>query len=252
MAELTQVLWIGGPAGAGKTTVARQLARRHGLRWYNSDAHTWEHRDRALALGVELPERGTGSQYYDRWPMVIDDLRALPAAPLVVAEGGLVTPSRVRQRGSAVWLMPSRAEQRRRLEQRHPEGPPPAYLGSWEVLDRQVCGAGVHVVAVDGLTVEQTIAEVERFFQPRIAAGPAATTVPERRELARYANRAIVGQRTSPSARPLHPPADPAALRAAFDCECGAAACTATVTVTVGEAARAIQRPTPALRAADH
>lgn len=252
MAELAQVLWIGGPAGAGKTTVSRQLARRHGLRWYNADAHTWEHRDRALALGVSLPECGTGAQYYDRWPMLIDDLRALPAAPLVVAEGGLVTPDQVRHSERAVWLMPSRAEQRRRLEQRHPGGPPPAYLESWGTVDRQLHEAGVHVVAVDGRTVEQTIAEVERLFQRHIAAGPVATTVPERRDLARYANQAMVGQRTSRSARPLRPPANPAALMLTLDCECGAATCTATFDATVGEAARAIQRPTPALRAAGH
>lgn len=252
MAELTRVLWIGGPAGAGKTTVARQLARRHGLRWYNSDARTWEHRDRAVALGISLPDRGTGSEFYDRWPMVLDDLRALPAAPLVVAEGGLVTPDAVRRRDPAVWLMPSRAEQLRRLRERHPEGPPPTYLRSWRDLDRQLHGSGVPVVAVDGLTVEQTIAEVERLFQPHIEAGPTATTVPERRDLIRYANQAIVRQRTSPSARPLHPPTDPAALSVTFDCECAAPTCTATVTTTVGEAARAIQQPPPSLRAPGH
>jgi adenylate kinase family enzyme len=41
------VLWIGGPPGAGKSTVARHLARRRGLRWYQADTHTWTHRDRA-------------------------------------------------------------------------------------------------------------------------------------------------------------------------------------------------------------
>lgn len=45
------VLWIGGPSGSGKSTAARLLARRHGFRWYSSDTRTWEHRDRALAVG---------------------------------------------------------------------------------------------------------------------------------------------------------------------------------------------------------
>ena len=45
------VVWIGGAPGSGKTTVARRLARRHGLRLYSADTRTWEHRDRALAAG---------------------------------------------------------------------------------------------------------------------------------------------------------------------------------------------------------
>jgi replication-associated recombination protein RarA len=51
--SLPNVLWLGGPPRSGKTTIARRIARRHGLRWYNADAHTWEHRDRALAAGSE-------------------------------------------------------------------------------------------------------------------------------------------------------------------------------------------------------
>jgi predicted kinase len=51
MPALAHVLWLGGPAGSGKTTLAKQITRRHGLRWYCADAHTWEHRDRALRAG---------------------------------------------------------------------------------------------------------------------------------------------------------------------------------------------------------
>lgn len=40
MYGLTHVLWLGGPPGAGKTTLARRLSRRHGLRWHNADART--------------------------------------------------------------------------------------------------------------------------------------------------------------------------------------------------------------------
>jgi hypothetical protein len=102
--ELSNVLWIGGQAGAGKTTAARHLARRHGLRRYSSDTQTWVHRDRALAAGVELPARGPGAEYYDRKPMIIDDLRSLPVAPLIVAEGGQISPAMAKPERQAVWL----------------------------------------------------------------------------------------------------------------------------------------------------
>jgi hypothetical protein len=49
---IAHALWIGGATGAGKTTVARRLAQRWGLRIYSSDNWTWVHRDRAIAAGV--------------------------------------------------------------------------------------------------------------------------------------------------------------------------------------------------------
>jgi cytidylate kinase len=39
--DLSQVLWIGGPSASGKSTVARRVARRNGLRWYSCDTRTW-------------------------------------------------------------------------------------------------------------------------------------------------------------------------------------------------------------------
>ena len=66
MESLRHVLWIGGPAGLGKTTVSRRIARRHGLRWYNADAHTWEHRDRAIREGHAGAIRWEAMSPYER------------------------------------------------------------------------------------------------------------------------------------------------------------------------------------------
>ncbi|GAB3427543.1 P-loop nucleotide/nucleoside kinase family protein [Flindersiella endophytica] len=251
MDDLSNVLWIGGPAGAGKTTVARLLARRHGLRWYNSDARTWIHRDRALAAGVALPPRGPGQAFYDRRPMILSDLRELPAAPLVVAEGGQMTPAMASLGGSAIWLMPSRDEQRRRLAARHPDGAPDAYLRSWDVVREQLDGSGVAELPVDGLSVDETLAELEVFFEPRLTAGPVASTLEERQDLVRYANQAIITQCLSPSTKPLNP-LPPAQIVRDFECECGRADCLAQVTLRAVDAQTLAAAPPPAILAPGH
>jgi shikimate kinase len=238
------IVVIQGGAGSGKTTVARLLARRHGLRWYNADAQTWIHRDRALAAGVSLPPRGNGQRYYDRTPMIVDDLRGLPAWPLVVAEGGQMTPAMASLGGRAIWLMPSQEEQRRRLAERHPSGVPEAYVRSWEVVRRQLDGSGVAELAVDGLSVDETLAEVERFFAPQLAAGPLAETLEERRELSRYANQAIITQCLSPSTKPLNP-APPDQIVRDFECECGQLDCVAQVTLRAVDARAAAEAGDP-------
>jgi hypothetical protein len=253
--ELSNVLWIGGPAGAGKTTVARQLARRHGLRWYNSDTKTWEHRDRALAAGIRLPDRGPGLRHYDRKPMIIDDLRSLPASPLIVADGPL-TPSMADARpeilSQAVWLMPSKDVRYARLRIRHPDGVPSGYLISWEPTVTQLEETTITTIAVDHLTVQETIGEVERVFAPYLAKGPTAASLTERRSLIRYGNQAIVAQCTTPSARPRATGGDPGRVVRTFDCECAASLCDALVELRIGDAAAAVRNAPPTILATGH
>ncbi len=40
---LTRVLWVSGPPGSGKTSIADLLAEKHGLQVYHSDRHEMAH-----------------------------------------------------------------------------------------------------------------------------------------------------------------------------------------------------------------
>ena len=128
MAALRHALWIGGPPGSGKTSIAKRIARRHGLRWYSADAYTWQHRDRALRAGndaahgweeMKPEDRSTRppeeqlamSLHFERGAMIVDDVRRLPRSPLILVEGSTVSPaivsSGVAKRSRAVWLQPT-------------------------------------------------------------------------------------------------------------------------------------------------
>jgi hypothetical protein len=254
-------LWIGGPAGAGKTTVTRRLARKHGLRWYNCDAQTWQHLDRAVASGVRNAQRFaalTPAQRrraspeeieYDRGPLIVEDLCALPSHPMVVVDGAPPDAAVVAP-GQAVWLLPSQVEQRARLEQRHPDAVPPRYLQQWARVAERAAASGVPILSVDNLTVEQTVAEVEQVFARRLCEGPVATTVARRRELLRHTNRAIISQCLGWLAhQPGHGIRLPAQM---FECECARPDCAALVELPIEAAECAVASGPPAIIAAGH
>jgi hypothetical protein len=161
------ILWIGGPAASGKTTVSRLLARKYGLVWYSVDSHAFEHEERAAAAGLHV--MGTGPGDFDRRPMIMDDIRALPAGTSVVIEGAQITPTMAGVGGNAVWLMPSREEQLARLQRRHPEGGIDGYVWGWGLVRSQLEGTGAGVIVVDGQTVEQTLQAVEEQFSAELA-----------------------------------------------------------------------------------
>ncbi|WP_433466245.1 shikimate kinase [Spirillospora sp. CA-128828] len=129
--RLSHVYWIGGGSGSGKSTIARRLADRHGMRLYDTDAVMPDHARRmppehAPYLGrfaaMDMDERWVSRSPHEmldtfHWfhgegfDLIVEDLLALPADRPVIAEGFRLLPDLVRpllaEVGHAVWLLPT-------------------------------------------------------------------------------------------------------------------------------------------------
>jgi hypothetical protein len=259
------VLWIGGPPCSGKTSIARSLAARNDLRVYQSDAHTWEHHDAAVARGFPAAaswEEMTPDEHWlgeldamvelsvaaneERCRLMIEDIEALPAAPLIVAEGTPLFPSFVDERlaggDHGVWLLPTQEFQRARLEERprtmfeRTSDPTRALenrvqreLRVGELIEDEARARGLHVLHVDETRDLAAVATaVQAIFADVISAGPRAETEPERRGLRRDENLILFRQLSAYFER-LPEAGDPMTSPVGFACECGATGCDATV-----------------------
>jgi hypothetical protein len=113
---LRGALWIGGGQWAGKSTVARTLARQYGLTAYHYDYHDARgHDDRRIARRVRLGEPSSGPDPDDVWvnttpeemaaatlagfpirfQWALDDLRGLVSGRPIIAEGWGLRPELV-------------------------------------------------------------------------------------------------------------------------------------------------------------
>jgi hypothetical protein len=136
--DLSGVLWIGGGQGSGKSSVAWELSRRHGLQLYNIDhrmqAHLARHEPHEF-FGLSIDERWLDPDVHtmlrwfvetsrDRLRIVLEDIAALPEEPGVVVEGpqlfpSLVAPLLERPDQALVFVAPE-DDQRSRLLARGP------------------------------------------------------------------------------------------------------------------------------------
>jgi hypothetical protein len=203
-ARLTEVYWLGGASGAGKSTVARLLAGE-GLRVYDTDQAMRRHA--AELTAVEAPELARfkamtmDGRWCERTPeamldsfqwyrgegfrLIVDDLVAMPPGPVLV-EGLRLLPELVQPLatpGRAVWLLPTPQFRRAAFERRgslweiptktrNPERALANLLERdrlfTEQLQRAVAQLGLPAIDVDTtMTVEAVLTEVRRALGVR-------------------------------------------------------------------------------------
>ncbi|MDQ1446667.1 MAG: hypothetical protein QOI20_3131 [Acidimicrobiaceae bacterium] len=179
------------------------------------------------------------SLHHERRQMVIDDLEAMPTAPLIVAEGTCVPASASAARPHrAVWLLPSEEFQQSSLAMRSLDR---GSLEMYMLLSQQIVDeARAHrlpTVRVDRTHPLDAVMEaVEDAFSAALTNGPRILVMTDRRILLREINQAVVAQVRGYYARPWAA-GDADSVIQSFVCECGEAACTAEVSTTVGAAA---------------
>jgi len=140
--RLDHVYWIGGGSGAGKSTVARRIAARYGLRLYATDDLMSDHTNRSSAddspLLSEFLAMDTDERWVNRSPevmletfhwfrgeafgLIVEDLLRLPRDRSVIVEGFRLLPHLVKPLlaapRTAVWLLPTPEFRLAALEQR--------------------------------------------------------------------------------------------------------------------------------------
>jgi 2-phosphoglycerate kinase len=130
-ARLRHVYWIGGGSGAGKSTIARRIAARHGLRLYATDDVMPDHASRSTPEDSPFLSEFKAMDMDERWVnrspetmletfhwfrgegfgLIVEDLLRLPSEPGVIVEGFRLLPRLVKRLlavpGHAVWLLPT-------------------------------------------------------------------------------------------------------------------------------------------------
>lgn len=160
--DLRHVLFIGGATGSGKTSISRALAYRWDLQLYNLDHRTYDHVGRLGGHEArwDLPPEDLVERFvahaHERWPLVLEDLAALPSSPAAIAEGPHLLPELVPAESQAVFLAPT--EERIR-ETRAERGSRPV------VADRDVLLAR----RISGLPVDRPLAEMVELVASRFA-----------------------------------------------------------------------------------
>ncbi|WP_052371597.1 hypothetical protein [Amycolatopsis taiwanensis] len=141
-ARLRHVYWIGGGTGAGKSTVARRIAARHGLHLYATDDVMSDHAGRCTPEDCPFLSEFRAMDMDQRWVnrspetmletfhwfrgegfgLIVDDLLRLPSEPGVLVEGFRLLPHLVKpllaRPSRALWLLPTPEFRRAAIDSR--------------------------------------------------------------------------------------------------------------------------------------
>jgi hypothetical protein len=245
---MPEALFVGGGTGGGKTTLARALAARHGLRALHVDSFWYEHAERAGESppppDVQWLEWTPATQAADferisrlMLAFVLEDLAALPEQPAVVVEGPQILPDALPAGAKAVFLVPASAFQRAVLLPRPmPSSDPERALAARLVKDRlhadRVAALarrrGFTVLDVDGSRApEEILAQVEDGFAELLRASEPRDLAAVRRWENANAARNLRAWLVSEDVRARSGLAYP------FACECGRLGCAERVELEV-------------------
>jgi hypothetical protein len=244
------VLFIGGGTGGGKTTLARTLAARHGLRAFYVDSFWYAYAERA---GEEPPPpdvqwlqwtpatQAADFERISRFMLgyVLEDLASLPEQPVVLVEGPQILADLLPRGASAVFLVPTPEFQRAVLSPRPmPSSDPERALAARLVKDRLYADRvaalarkrGFRVIEVDGSrTPEEIAGEVEDEFAELLSANEPRDLAMARRWENENVARNLRAWIASGDSRA------PASTAFSFACECGRLGCAARVELTLSE-----------------
>jgi hypothetical protein len=210
--SLAHVLFLGGATDTGKTTLATLLAERHGLQTYYFDRHEMAHFGRAEplrqpALWAQHPDRmgpeqrwlgftpeqmarDTLASWMERCQLALDDLRALPTSPPIIAEGPGFFPDclapLLNDPRQAVWLVPSEPFKRASVARRDKLHTVPLSdrnravanlierdLQLAEHVRQRAASLDLDVIEVDGSrSLDEMAALLEARFAPWLPAAP--------------------------------------------------------------------------------